>query len=73
LDTLVQLAIYGSPTGRLTLQEIYAAIKARFDWYKKSDSSWRASIRHMLSLKSVFKSTERPPTAPGRGSYWQLD
>ncbi|KAJ3766238.1 fork head domain-containing protein [Lentinula raphanica] len=73
LDTLVQLAIYGSPAGRLTLQEIYAAIGARFDWYKKSDSNWRASIRHMLSLKSVFKSTERPPTAPGRGSYWQLD
>ncbi|KAJ3745173.1 hypothetical protein DFH05DRAFT_1492655 [Lentinula detonsa] len=73
LETLVQLAIYGSPRGKLTLQEIYAAIEDRFEYFKTTDQKWKGSIRHMLSLKSVFVSTERPPTAPGRGNYWQLD
>lgn len=27
----------------------------------------------MLSLKSIFVSTPRPPSVPGRGNYWQLD
>ncbi|KAJ3930854.1 MAG: hypothetical protein NXY57DRAFT_1039670 [Lentinula lateritia] len=73
LETLTQLAIYGSPRGKLTLQEIYSAIEERFEYYRTTDRRWKASIRHMLSLKSIFVSTERPPTAPGRGNYWQLD
>ncbi|KAJ4466753.1 hypothetical protein J3R30DRAFT_2214172 [Lentinula aciculospora] len=73
LEALVQLAIYGSSRGKLTLQEIYSAIEDRFEYFRSTDRKWRASIRHMLSLRSIFVLTERPATAPGRGSYWQLD
>ncbi|KAF9061796.1 fork head domain-containing protein [Rhodocollybia butyracea] len=72
LETLVQLAIYGSARRKLTLQEIYSAIEDRFEYYRHVHK-WKSSIRHMLSLKSVFVPTERPASAPGRGKYWQID
>ncbi|KAF5382802.1 hypothetical protein D9757_007267 [Collybiopsis confluens] len=74
LEELVQLAIYGSSRGKLTLQEIYSAIEDRFEYFRTNKADkWRSSIRHMLSLKSIFVKTQRPRTCPGRGDFWQLN
>ncbi|KIK66123.1 hypothetical protein GYMLUDRAFT_109330, partial [Collybiopsis luxurians FD-317 M1] len=74
LEGLVQLAICGSSTRRLTLQEIYKTIEDRFEYFRTNKTdSWKASIRHMLSLKAIFVQTKRPRTCPGRGNYWQLN
>ncbi|KAG5220923.1 forkhead box protein [Salix suchowensis] len=64
LPVLIKLAIYGNPRKRLTLQEIYAALEQRFEWFRehKSESAWK-----------VFRNTARPITEPGKGSYWELD
>ncbi|KAF4596636.1 forkhead box protein [Pleurotus pulmonarius] len=75
LPVLIKLAIYGNSRKRLTLQEIYAALEQRFEWFRehKSESAWKNSIRHNLSLNKVFRNTARPITEPGKGSYWELD
>ena len=41
--TLIKLAIHGSRNKRLTLQDIYAALEDRFDWYRDNadDKSWQ--------------------------------
>jgi hypothetical protein len=41
--TLIKLAIYGSPNKRLTLQEIYAALIDRFQWFREhaDDTAWQ--------------------------------
>ncbi|KAI0076201.1 winged helix DNA-binding domain-containing protein, partial [Panus rudis PR-1116 ss-1] len=71
---LIQLAILGSPRKRLTLAEIYSAIEDRFEWFKNTnDKAWQGSIRHTLSLKSIFRSVSRPITEPGKGNYWMVD
>ncbi|KAJ7146750.1 hypothetical protein C8R44DRAFT_601204, partial [Mycena epipterygia] len=75
LPMLIKLAIYGSQKKRLTLQEIYAELCARFQWFRdhNTDAAWKNSIRHNLSLNKVFKNMQRPVTEPGKGSYWELD
>ncbi|KZT29781.1 winged helix DNA-binding domain-containing protein, partial [Neolentinus lepideus HHB14362 ss-1] len=72
---LVQLAIYGSPRRRLTLQEIYAALEDRFEWFRErsKEMQWKNSIRHNLSLNKVFRQVPRPITEPGKGKYWVVD
>ncbi|KAG6886980.1 hypothetical protein C0995_002593 [Termitomyces sp. Mi166 len=80
---LVALAIWGSPTGRLSLQEIYSQIENRFHYYrdlpdeaghdrKKGGKKWQRSIRHNLSLESIFHHEGRDITEPGKGGYWSL-
>ena len=46
LPTLIKLAIYDSPRGRLTLQEIYQALEDRFEWFRqRSDElSWKVRL-----------------------------
>ncbi|KAK0210003.1 hypothetical protein DFS33DRAFT_1250289 [Desarmillaria ectypa] len=70
---LARLAIYGHPQHRATLHQLLKAIENRFDWYKKEKKSWRSSIRHLLSLESLYVKVERQKTDPGSGSYWTLD
>ena len=45
LPTLIKLAIYDSPRGRLTLQEIYQALEDRFEWFRQrtDELSWKVS------------------------------
>lgn len=40
---LIKLAIYGSPNKQLTLQEIYAALEDRFQWFKvrRNEKAWK--------------------------------
>ncbi|KAI0926161.1 hypothetical protein AcV5_008692 [Taiwanofungus camphoratus] len=73
--TLIKLAIHGSPKKRLTLQEIYAALEERFQWFRDNahDKAWQNSIRHNLSLNKCFRRVSKPITEPGKGSYWVVD
>ncbi|KAJ6488165.1 hypothetical protein C8R47DRAFT_978843 [Mycena vitilis] len=74
---LMQLAIYGSEEKRLTLQGIYNAIAERFAYFREQDSmgilSWRKSMRHALSLYSVFVKIPKPFNVPGKGCAWILN
>lgn len=48
--TLIKLAIYGSPRKRLTLQEIYQALEARFEWFKNSaDAAWKVCLAYSFN------------------------
>ncbi|KAJ7934529.1 hypothetical protein B0H13DRAFT_1591505 [Mycena leptocephala] len=75
LPMLIKLAIYGSSTKMLTLQEIYMELASRFQWFRDNQASkaWKNSIRHNLSLNKIFKNIPRPVTEPRRGGYWVLD
>jgi hypothetical protein len=46
LPTLIKLAIYDSPRGRLTLQEIYQALEDRFEWFRQrtDELSWKVRL-----------------------------
>ncbi|KAG6897013.1 hypothetical protein C0992_004657 [Termitomyces sp. T32_za158] len=73
---LVSLAIWGSPSRRLSLQEIYSEIENRFPYYKNlpdesgrdgksGGKKWQRSVRHNLSLESVFHNEGRDISEPG--------
>ncbi|KAG6918427.1 hypothetical protein DXG01_014606 [Tephrocybe rancida] len=80
---LVSLAIYGSPNRRLSLQEIYNEIERRFPYYKNlpeeigrdgksGGKKWQRSVRHNLSLESIFQNEGRLINEPGKGGYWHI-
>ncbi|KAK1235833.1 hypothetical protein PQX77_000923 [Marasmius sp. AFHP31] len=73
---LVQLALWESPERRLTLQEIYAAISNRFEYYRgtseKMKKRWQGSIRSMLSNKDAFLRI-RGTDQIGRGDHWEIN
>ncbi|KAJ6460222.1 hypothetical protein C8R45DRAFT_842777 [Mycena sanguinolenta] len=77
LRLLIGLAIYDSDQKSLTLQGIYDALSDRFKYFRVQDDlgiqSWRKSVRHALSLYSVFTKIERRKGDPGKGCYWMLD
>ena len=51
LQLLVQLAIYGSPRKKLTLQEIYSALKERFPYFRnRPDVAWQVRLGELVDL-----------------------
>ncbi|KAL0563956.1 Forkhead box protein D2 [Marasmius crinis-equi] len=80
LPALAQLAIWSSLDKRLKSREIVRAIQSRFEFFRHRDNSkfLAASVRHMLSLYSVFKKLPKDEGVDSdkpkdRGSYWGLD
>ncbi|CAB4054075.1 FOXD [Lepeophtheirus salmonis] len=61
-----------APNKRLTLNEIYQAISARYPYYKMDCKNWQNSIRHNLSLNHSFVKVPRPENK-GRGHFWTID
>lgn len=70
---MIYRALDNSQSGKLTLAEIYSWIEDEYPFYKTADSVWKNSIRHNLSLNSVFKKIPRPESSKGKGGYWAID
>ncbi|KAF5385324.1 hypothetical protein D9615_001197 [Tricholomella constricta] len=73
LPVILRCAILGSPRKRLTIREIYAAMEAKYSYYKTAGPTWKQSVRHHLSLNRLFERQPRPVTDPGFGSYWTVN
>ncbi|PFH52232.1 hypothetical protein AMATHDRAFT_57152 [Amanita thiersii Skay4041] len=73
LPVILRCAILGSPKRRLTIREIYAAMEAKYPYYKTAGPTWKQSVRHHLSLNRLFERQPRPVTDPGFGSYWTVN
>jgi hypothetical protein len=52
---LIGQAILASPEHRLTLQEIYDFITIVYPYYKRDETTWMNSIRHVLSTTTAFR------------------
>jgi hypothetical protein len=69
---LVGRAILSSPEHRLTLQEIYDWITIVYPHYKRGETTWMNSIRHVLSTTVCFRKVPRD-RAVGRTLWAILD
>ncbi|TFK71639.1 hypothetical protein BDN72DRAFT_895474 [Pluteus cervinus] len=67
---LVGQAILSSPEHRLTLQEIYDWITIVYPYFKRGETTWMNSIRHVLSTTIVFRKVTRDRSL-GR-THWAI-
>jgi hypothetical protein len=67
---LVGRAILSSPDHRLTLQEIYDWMTIVYPHYKRGETTWMNSIRHVLSTTVCFRKVPRD-RAVGR-TLWAI-
>lgn len=71
--TLIAQAIMSTPSMKMSLNEIYRYVSARYPYYRMSDSGWQNSVRHNLSLNECFIKEKRPRNMPGKGALWMID
>ena len=70
---MIVMAIESSPSGMMSLSDIYAYITRRFPFYHQNQKRWQNSIRHNLSLNDCFVKVPRgKQTGICKGSYWTL-
>lgn len=50
LPVILRCAILGSPRKRLTIREIYAAMEAKYPYYKSAGPTWKASPPIALNI-----------------------
>ncbi|KAG9033581.1 hypothetical protein FRB95_014659 [Tulasnella sp. JGI-2019a] len=75
IKVLAEFAIKGSPTGRMSLNEIYLAVEARYPIFKtEAAANWRNSARHDISYDPRFINVPRGAgDNPGKGGLWMFD
>ncbi|MCJ1231340.1 hypothetical protein MMC12_008017 [Toensbergia leucococca] len=68
---LIHEALSNSPTGAMSLPQIYRAIERRYPFYKLrvQTTGWQSSVRHNLSQHPAFQKIERD----GKGWMWGLE
>ncbi|EGD76203.1 hypothetical protein PTSG_00908 [Salpingoeca rosetta] len=71
--TLIVAVIAVSRKGQLTLNEIYKGLCSMFPYFATTQSGWKNSIRHNLSLHKYFKRVPKKEGEPGKGSYWTVN
>ncbi|KAB2108716.1 hypothetical protein AG0111_0g2658 [Alternaria gaisen] len=69
---LIGQAILSSEEEMLTLANIYDYIKARYAFFRYTNSGWQNSIRHNLSLNKSFAKVARRTDEPGKGMKWKI-
>lgn len=71
---LIGQAILSSPNHRLTLQEIYDWITIVYPYFKRNETTWMNSIRHVLSTTVCFRKVVRDRSL-GRTQWaiWDCD
>ncbi|MCJ1326425.1 hypothetical protein MMC10_003089 [Thelotrema lepadinum] len=67
---LIHEALTNSPSGQMSLPQIYKAIERRYPYFKFKVQTvgWQSSIRHNLSQHAAFRKVERE----GKGWMWGL-
>ena len=71
---LITMALRSSPTGRLTLAEIYDYLIQNFEYFKgRKNRGWMNAVRHNLTLNDCFVKLPRNPLMRGKGCYWCID
>ncbi|XP_017121425.1 forkhead box protein biniou [Drosophila elegans] len=72
---MIGQAIKESPTGKLTLSEIYAYLQKSYEFFRGPYVGWKNSVRHNLSLNECFKKLPKGMGVgkPGKGNYWTID
>lgn len=69
---MIGQAILSSDEQMLTLSGIYEFIKARYAFFRFTNSGWQNSIRHNLSLNKSFEKVARRTDEPGKGMKWKI-
>ena len=67
---LIHEALSNSPTGAMSLPQIYRAMQRRYPYFKLRATTvgWQSSVRHNLSQHAAFQKIERD----GKGWMWGL-
>lgn len=67
---LIYEALSNSPTGQMSLPQIYRAIQRKYPFFvlKCSTNGWQSSVRHNLSQHHAFRKVERD----GKGWMWAI-
>lgn len=67
-------AINASPTKRLSLAEIYRYFESKYGFLQEGSTTWKNSIRHNLSVNSIFKRVPRDERIFSmRGMLWTME
>ena len=77
---LIGLAILTNVCEKLSVGKIYAYIQRNFPYFREAKSTWRNSVRHVLSLGKFFSKSRTTPTTgnpavrdgkgPLKGGLW---
>jgi hypothetical protein len=68
--TLIHEALSNSPSGEMSLPQIYRAIQKRYPFFvlKCNTNGWQSSVRHNLSQHHAFRKVRRD----GKGWMWGI-
>ena len=68
---LIGLAILSSQTKQLTVGSIYEYVQLNFPYFKTARSTWRNSVRHVLSLNKFFQKPDDGKQS-AKGGVWMV-